>query len=122
MAVGALHSVGITVWYGYAGSNKYGWWVMIEFSDYGHYEDKSICGKIQTSYGAPLSQAIDTIKLDAKRLGIQFAEIPGLTPHLFYLGDGENKDYPPPDRWREMLQIEAQRIGFYSYLSEEVKE
>jgi hypothetical protein len=112
-----LFSLGIIVWYAYAGDNKYGWLAQVEFRDYGHCEPNSIRGKIiTTSYGIPLSRAIDTIKTDAEKLGIKFAQFEEISPYLFYLNDGDSKDYPPPADWRTLLKKEAKRIGFSSYL------
>lgn len=107
-----LFATGIIVWHGYAGNGRYGWWAMVEFQDYGK---GSILGKIHTKYGDDLACSIDTIKKDAERLGIKFVNT--FTPFVYYRGDGENKDFPPPDGWRELLEKEARRIGFRSYLS-----
>lgn len=57
---------------------------------------------------------IDTLIADATRLGIQLgsAEVP---PQLYVPGDGEWEDSPAPEGWREMLAVEAQRIGWSTY-------
>jgi len=110
-----LYAIGITVWYGYAGNDKDGWWAAVEFQDDGHCDNNSIKGEIHTKYGGPLSLQIDTIKHDAEKLGIQFPTIANMTPSLVYLNDGETKDYPPPNDWRQILKKEAKRIGFRSY-------
>lgn len=63
-----------------------------------------------------LAIAVETLLADAKRLGIEFIACGNDTaPFLYYRGDGEHEDYPPPDGWRETLAAEAARIGFRSY-------
>lgn len=63
-----------------------------------------------------LAIAVETLLADAKRLGIEFIACGDDTaPFLYYRGDGEHEDYPPPDGWRETLAAEAERIGFRSY-------
>lgn len=63
-----------------------------------------------------LAIAVDNLLADARRLGIEFIACGADTaPFLYYRGDGEHEDYPPPDGWRETLAAEAERIGFRSY-------
>lgn len=107
-----LYSVGITVWFDYAGGDRYGWWAKVEFGDFSRCARGSVTGVIQTRYGDDLRFSIDTIKADAQRLGIEFVILDGEPPFLLYLDDGETIDYPPPEGWRKTLTDEARRIGF----------
>lgn len=59
-----------------------------------------------------LTVAVDTLLADAGRLGIELIGDPIHGPQLYYWGDGEAKDYPPPAGWREILAAEAERIGW----------
>lgn len=58
-----------------------------------------------------LRVVIDTLLADAARLGITFGGTAG-QPCLYYDGDSENEQFPPPDGWRELLTAEAERIGW----------
>jgi hypothetical protein len=49
------------------------------------------------------------LRADAERLGIQWRD-----PTVYYKGDGEDPEYPPPDGWRELLAAQAARLGWYS--------
>lgn len=63
-----------------------------------------------------LSVAVDALLADAKRLGIDFIAVgPDSQPWLYYKGDGEDTEHPPPNGWRDTLTTEAERIGFRSY-------
>jgi hypothetical protein len=50
------------------------------------------------------------VKLDAERLGIRF-DGDGVAPGVFYAGDGESKDFPPPPGWRALVNAQATRLG-----------
>lgn len=122
-------AVGITVtWnahaYGYGGQWKPGWRAEFSFyddgfggkdvdADHGHV---STGGTLSTRYFIPdgettsgLSAAVDAILNDAKRLGIEFTH-----QALYYKGDGEDENFPPPPDWRRALAVEADRIGFHN--------
>lgn len=58
-----------------------------------------------------LRAVIDTLLADATRLGIVFGGRTG-KPCLYYDGDSESTQFPPPDGWRELLSAEAERIGW----------
>lgn len=103
-----LFTIGITLKYGYGGgSTQYGWWAKVDFEDFGHCDCDSIHGSLSTKYIDNIQSAIDTIKADTEKLGIKFHG-----PMLFYVNDGNSKDYPPPEGWKELLKKEAERIGF----------
>lgn len=68
-------------------------------------------GKTRTA----LSAVVDALIADAGRLGINFVAGPGDLPNLYYKGDGEHSDFPPPDGWRALLAAEAERIGWTTY-------
>lgn len=90
-----------------------GWWAEATFEDFGHCDRGSVMGHIETKYADDdLPYTIDTIKRDVESLGVEFAQLDGVSPALLYSEDGEDEDFPPPDGWRELLKAEAQRIGF----------
>lgn len=60
-----------------------------------------------------LTAVIDVIKADAERMGIRFP-MGSAGPYVFYEGDGEDEDCPPPEGWRDLLAKEAQRLGWES--------
>jgi len=49
-----------------------------------------------------------------KRLGITFEAPPQSQPSLYMHGDGEYADAEYPDGWRELINAEADRIGWTS--------
>ena len=49
----------------------------------------------------------DTLIRDAEALGIEFQD-----PMLYGHEDGEDLDYPMPDGWAELLEEEAERLGW----------
>lgn len=79
-------------------------------------------GTLRTRYfvqGRPaevaLAAVIDTLVLDAERLGIRFRGTVSDKPTLSYDGDSDNAVFPPPDGWKHMLRMQADRIGWDSY-------
>jgi len=106
-----------------------GWGASLDYCDDGFADDDpekgfvSTEGTLHTRYAvrdsttrSGLSIAVDNLLADAKRLGIQFNPCsPDSAPFLYYRGDGENSEFPPPDGWRQTLATEAARIGFVSY-------
>ena len=120
-------ATGITVRYGYSGMNLYGWAATVEFYDDGFCSDDtdrstiSTEGMLRTRYyvregthtdAAALATAIDTVKADAEWLGITFRDDGVMAPCVYYQGDGEDEDYPPPAGWREMVDAQAARLGW----------
>lgn len=131
---GRYWSTGITVtWAPFAerinGEPYGGWHAKLDYSDDGFADNDPDTGRVSTEGAlytrypvrdakirSGLSIAIDTLLADAKRLGIELITVePNSEPWLFYRGDGEDADHPPPDGWRETLTTEAERVGFRSY-------
>ncbi len=122
-------STGITVrWSDHVstieGQSVPGWYASLDFLDDGFCDDQPDLGEISTEgtlrtrYAVQdgqtvtgLRAAIDALITDANRLGITFGG-PSGPPALYYKGDGESADYPPPLGWREMLSAEASRLGW----------
>lgn len=113
-------STGITV-----NRRDKGWGADAEFYDDGFCDDNADAGQVSTQgklntryYVADgnevtgLRAAIDAVKADAERLGIEFRPVAEAPPSLYYKGDGEWADYPPPGGWRDMLVAEAERLGW----------
>lgn len=57
-----------------------------------------------------LAAVIDALLADAGRLGVVFTN-----PHLLVPGDGGWAEPVLPEGWREMLAVEAERIGWMTY-------
>jgi hypothetical protein len=124
----AYWSVGITVqWRERSGSNNGqphgGWGASLEFLDDGFCNDDADTGRVSTQgtlntryfvadgeRASGLSAAVDALIADAQRLGIEFTN-----RSLYYKGDGEDPEFPPPDGWEAQLVAEAARIGWSSY-------
>lgn len=78
-------------------------------------------GVLRTRYGVQdgnhrsgLAAAIDTLIADAHKLGITFKAPCSDTPNLYMHGDGEHSDTEYPDGWRDLINAEADRIGWNS--------
>lgn len=130
---GRYWSTGITVtWAPFAervnGEPYGGWHAKLDYSDDGFADNDPDAGQVSTEgtlctrypvrdakTRSGLAVAVDNLLADAKRLGIEFNAAGFSAPFLYYKGDGENEEYPPPDDWRGMLAAEAERIGFISY-------
>ena len=103
----------VVVHYGYAGNNTYGWAATIECFDDRFAQSQAVEVTLNTKYYEPtLTQAIDTVWSLAQQLGI---EVVPTNMALFYKGDGEDNDYPPPANFREQLQEEAEKRLWRSY-------
>lgn len=113
------------------GTYRPGWQASLDFLDDGFCDDDantgviSTQGSLQTRYfvadgaqpsgpedsiargASGLTAAISALLADATHMGITFND-----PFLYYRGDGEDEDYPPPDGWEELLAAEAERIGW----------
>lgn len=94
-------------------------WIGDDDADTGHVSTE---GVLRTRYevtdgptASGLATVIDVLLADAERLGITFHATPDATPHLWYVGDGETRDYPPPTGWRAMLREQAERIAWATY-------
>ena len=90
------------------------WTATAKFMDAGFCDDLATEGEIHTRYFQPIETAIDTCRKDAESMGIQWGTVNGL-PYLYIEGDGESKEWPAPDNWREVLQEQAKRIGWQTY-------
>jgi hypothetical protein len=131
---GRYWSTGITVtWAPLAerinGEPYGGWHAKLDYSDDGFADNDpdtaqvSTEGTLHTRYPvrdakirSGLSIAIDTLLADARRLGVELIAVgPDSEPWLFYRGDGEDSEHPPPNGWRETLTAEAERVGLRSY-------
>jgi hypothetical protein len=96
-----------------------GWTGSIAFLDDGFVSDSpaegilSTEGSLHTRYvvradhETALTAIVDVLLRDAERLGIAWRY-----RHLYYHGDGEDPDQPPPDGWRQLLAAECARIGW----------
>lgn len=91
------------------------WWAKLDFYDSGFCQDESTEGTLHTRYCVDLELAIDVLIADAKKIGIEFSRVGDGLPFLSYEGDGESKDWPPPDNWREVLREQAARVGWATY-------
>jgi hypothetical protein len=124
-------STGISVWYAYSGQGRHGWAAKVEYYDDGFCSDDADTGQVSTEgtlrtegelgtrYAVQQGEAadaltvvIDVIKADAERLGIRWGVDRAVPPSLYYRGDGEDENYPPPDGWRETLAAQSERIGW----------
>ncbi|MFI8351277.1 hypothetical protein [Streptomyces sp. NPDC085596] len=131
---GRYWSTGITVTYSQLAERindePYGGWhAALEYTDDGFANNDPDTGQVSTEgtlhtrypvrnakIRSGLSVAVDTLLADAKRLGIEFIGTSAYPePWLYYNGDGESAEHPPPTGWRETLAAEAERIGFRSY-------
>jgi hypothetical protein len=100
------------------------WGGRIDYYDDGFCDDDPDGGRVSTEgvlrtrymvrdgkESSALRAVVDTLIGDAQRLGIRLGGPDG-PPALYYDGDGEGADYPPPDGWRELVAAEAQRVGW----------
>lgn len=108
---------GITLKYGYGGSDFYGWWARADFQDNGHAQDNTTSGCVHNNYAQDIKSALDVVIHDAEKLGIEFVSHLGTdnVPWLFYINDGDSTEYPPPKNWKEILTEQAKRLGWQTY-------
>lgn len=95
----------------YDGRGK--WAASIHFYDDGFCQDESTEGTLHTRYFVHAEVAIDALIADAAKMGIKLTKFNDGKPSLYAYDDGESKDWPMPDGWRELLAEQAERIGFY---------
>lgn len=81
----------------------------------GFLEPGVVEGDLRTRYGeATMAAAINYVLEVAEQLGVTPNR--NLGPyHLYYEGDGEDLNYPPPNNWREILAREAATRGWRTY-------
>lgn len=107
------------------------WAASVDFLDNGFANDDpdkghiSTEGKLHTRYFIAdgeqvdgLTAAIDTVRADAERLGIIWRSDDDV-PTIYMKGDGEDPEWPAPDGWHELVNAQAERIGWtpsYRYL------
>jgi hypothetical protein len=107
-----IYAITVTVKYGYAGMDKYGWAATLRWQDNKFVEKGCVEGDIRTRYfEETLAEAIDYVVEVAKQFNIQFSEKMG----LFYENDGENIYDPPPPDWKLSLLQEARKRGWQTY-------
>ncbi len=112
-----LYFVSITCLYGYAGHDEMGWNAKINWQDSKFAESGAVEGVIRTRYFEPtLTQAINAILEVAEQWELK--TLPTLPPALYYEGDSENKDFPPPENWKAVLKKEAELRGWETYPEE----
>lgn len=100
------------------------WAASVDFLDAGFCNDDpdarqvSTQGTLHTRYFVRdgetvdgLTVAIDTMKRDAERLGIIWRSNDDV-PTIYMKGDGEDPEWPAPIRWRELVNAQAERIGW----------
>ncbi len=109
--VGKYTSVGIVVKPDGSGL----WSLRSPFQDAGFCDDKSSEGTVVLRYYvADLATGIDTLKADVERMGIAWQDWGEGTGHatLYMEGDGESKSIEYPSDWREVLRVQAERLGW----------
>lgn len=122
---GTWWSTGITVHYRDMGGDG-AWGSSLTFFDDGTSDDLvtpyniSTGGTLYTRYYRDdnyarigLESAVGVLLEDADLHRIKFQD----DAFLYYKGDGEDPDFPPPPEWRALLTAEATRIGWKSYES-----
>jgi hypothetical protein len=135
MIGGGWWSTGITVTWQYSGMGQHGWAASLDYYDDGFCNDDAAEGRVSTEgtlrtrYAVRegrsadrLAVVIDVLKADAERLGITWRDpLAGKdgTASLYYEGDGEDADNPPPAGWEHLLQAQAARLGWRTYETEE---
>jgi len=109
---GDLTAIHIVVKYGYSGSNKYGWWAKCHWQDNKFCEPKTVEGNIRTRYAeTTITEAIDAVLEVVNSFGLKLNK----EFSLFYEGDEENTEYPPPEGWKLILQREAGNRHWRTY-------
>jgi hypothetical protein len=106
-------TTGVTIWRSESGR----WGVSLHFLDDGFADDRSTEGELKLRYLVEedeLSASIDLLLEDARRLGIEIGRAEAGGASVYYRGDGEDKRFPPPADWREILQGQCWRLGWKS--------
>jgi hypothetical protein len=113
--------------------HNHGWHAIVEYLDDGWAGDNdtdmgriSTEGRLETRYAvrdggtaSGLSAAVDAVMADAEQLGVRFVDTGSGGPWLYYKGDGEDRDYPAPIGWRQILSAESVRIGWAPFYKAE---
>lgn len=92
------------------------WGIKLGYYDNGFCDQDSVEGELRCRYMVDdLSHGLDVLIADALRLGIEFRS--DISVGLYYEGDGENPDYPPPADWEATIAREWKRLHEAGYLS-----
>lgn len=128
-AEGGYWSTGITVrWFPERPGHAEAWGGHLDYLDDGFLNDEPAAARISTE-GAlhtrypvedqdgvnVLAVVLDVLIADAEKMGIAWRGPIDGAPMLYYQGDGEDPDWPPPDGYRELLREQAQRLGWATY-------
>lgn len=115
-----LWATGVTLKYGYSGGGLYGWTAEICWFDNKFCEDKAVQGRIVTRYfEESIELAIDTVMEVFEQFNIKKTDNEFIGFNLYYEGDGEDKEWPPPEGYRKLLRDEAEKRGWKTYTREE---
>lgn len=122
-------STGITVrWFPERPGHAEAWGGHLDYLDDGFLNDEPAAGRISTEgvlrtrYPVEdedgvnvLAVVLDALIADAAKLGITWRGPMGGAPMIYYHGDGEGPDYPPPPGYRDLLRAQAERLGWATY-------
>ncbi len=122
-------STGIVVrWFPARPGHTEAWGAHLDFLDDGFAADDMTAGRISTEgrlhtrypVEAPegvnaLAVVLDTLIADAAKLGIRWHNAVDQWPMVYYDGDGEATDYPPPPGYRDLLVEQAKRLNWATY-------
>lgn len=96
-------------------NGKSKWGVHLDFFDDGFCDPASTQGRLDVRYVVTdLVEAVQTLKVDAERIGIRFDAPPGATPTVYVEGDGKNTSLDYPANWRETAAEIADALGWSS--------
>ena len=110
-------SCGITL--DYEGGDM--WSASLDFYDDGWAEDSATQGVLKVRYFFTLqkmSQELDALIADAKKLGIDFKVMKPMSPSLYVTGDGEHTERIYHPDWQRILAEQSARIGWVSAYAE----
>lgn len=97
------------------------WKADLDFFSGSGFQRVSTEGEIRTNFiqdaalHSSLPQCIDALLGCARDLGIRVFDPAGRHVSLYYAGDGESEQFPPPEGWRDLLREQAQRLGWATY-------
>lgn len=129
-ASGKYWSTGITLrWFPERPGHAEAWGAHLDYFDNGFVNDEPGAGRVSTEgtlrtrYPVEdvdgvnvLALVLDVLIADAQKIGIEWRRgMDDWPPMIYYQGDGEDADYPPPSDWRELLREQARRLGWATY-------
>ena len=103
----------------YRGEREPTWAGSLDFTDDGYDDDSSVpissAGQLRSRYrvGADgdhrraLGWVISTLRRDAHRVGVEFRD-----PYLYVEGAGQGPDRPMPYGWPELIEEQADLLGW----------